>query len=313
MSRILRVFFATILAGAICSHCQAGNFSVRLVAQPQTLQIGHRGIIQIWGWADDFAADANNGINVWQFDLLVEPNSTGVVVIPQTDDINSVITIYSPVPFDSDLLPMISINNPSPGDIHLLGATTLESPQDSNCGVGGYSLLAEVVVEANSAGIVSYSANGLQQDFYAILRDGQYLNGIFDRFESPATITIIDSPVLMADFNGDGIVSTLDMQEIMSSWLAEEPGLTADIAPDGGDGRVDIYDFIEFSGEWQPVYYKADLNADGIIDFIDFAKVAEAINTGTNLVDIAPGQGDGITNIHDLLEIINHWLEFSYR
>ncbi len=52
----------------------------------------------------------------------------------------------------------------------------------------------------------------------------------------------------------DGIIDTFDLNELAGQWLDTTGGLTADIAPYGGDGTVDLADFAEFATAWLEDY-----------------------------------------------------------
>jgi hypothetical protein len=55
-------------------------------------------------------------------------------------------------------------------------------------------------------------------------------------------------PPLLADFNVDYVVNDLDLITLLSDWL--QGGADADIAPAGGDGTVDLFDFSIFAQLW---------------------------------------------------------------
>jgi hypothetical protein len=60
-------------------------------------------------------------------------------------------------------------------------------------------------------------------------------------------------------------------------------------------------------------WLRADINSDGIIDFVDYSILASNWLLGEHYigVDIAPPGGDGIVDALDLNEIALHWLETS--
>jgi len=117
-----------------------------------------------------------------------------------------------------------------------------------------------------------------------------------------------------ADLNHDRIINLEDFAILSGQWLQEPGTPSADIAPHGGDGIVDIYDLAELVTYWlesiQNKYY-ADLNHDGIINLEDFAILSGQWlqEPGTPSADIAPYGGDGIVDIHDLSELVTYWLE----
>jgi subtilase family protein len=67
-----------------------------------------------------------------------------------------------------------------------------------------------------------------QAQQYSLLLSGQQLGG-----------------VAQADLNGDGLIDWLDAHLLATFWLSDEP--LADIAPDPGDGIVNLLDFAELA------------------------------------------------------------------
>lgn len=61
----------------------------------------------------------------------------------------------------------------------------------------------------------------------------------------------------LADFTDSGIVDIEDLRVLTSGWLGES-NHTADIAPDGGDGNVDLTDFARLAEKWmsQQTWYQ---------------------------------------------------------
>jgi len=59
------------------------------------------------------------------------------------------------------------------------------------------------------------------------------------------TVTVKSNP---ADVNGNGSVDFADLAQLVGFWLTDEPAL--DIAPPGGDGKVNLLDFAEFANDW---------------------------------------------------------------
>jgi hypothetical protein len=63
--------------------------------------------------------------------------------------------------------------------------------------------------------------------------------------DSTLTIVLTVKP----DLNTDGGVDSLDLVVMFSDWL--QGGSDADIAPDGGDGSVNLLDFALLAKDWQ--------------------------------------------------------------
>jgi len=62
--------------------------------------------------------------------------------------------------------------------------------------------------------------------------------------DSTLTLVLTVKP----DLNADGIVDEQDLVMLLSDWL--QGGSEADIAPDGGDGTVNLLDFALFAKHW---------------------------------------------------------------
>lgn len=73
---------------------------------------------------------------------------------------------------------------------------------------------------------------------------GQCYNPIQQRYEA-VMWTSLDTPFCQADFNGDGVVNTLDMLAYLNAWSAGDA--SADI---NGDGSVNTLDLLEFLNLW---------------------------------------------------------------
>jgi hypothetical protein len=104
-------------------------------------------------------------------------------------------------------------------------------------------------------------------------------------------------PVL-GDFNCPDGVDWIDLAVLCEQWLFEE--LSADVAPDGGDGFVNFLDWGVFAEKWQIT-----------VDFGDLADFADQwLKTGANhyIADVAPDLGDGIVNVADFAVLADSWL-----
>jgi hypothetical protein len=102
------------------------------------------------------------------------------------------------------------------------------------------------------------------------------------------------------DLNKDCGVDFVDLGMMAEDWLLEE--LSADVAPDGGDGFVNFLDWAIFADGWQTTH--------DIFDLADFAD--QWLKTGSNdlIADIAPAShGDGIVNLPDFAALANNWLQ----
>jgi len=52
-----------------------------------------------------------------------------------------------------------------------------------------------------------------------------------------------------------------------------------------------------------------DFNGDRVIDFFDFARLAQSWRSADVSVDVAPPAGDGIVDFNDLAVLVGHWLQ----
>ena len=104
-------------------------------------------------------------------------------------------------------------------------------------------------------------------------------------------------PVLW-DFSCPDGVDGIDLAVLCEQWLFKE--LSADVAPDGGDGFVNFLDWGVFAEKWQVT-----------VDFDDLADFADQwLKTGANhyIADVAPDGGDGIVNMEDFAVLADSWL-----
>jgi hypothetical protein len=104
-------------------------------------------------------------------------------------------------------------------------------------------------------------------------------------------------PVLW-DFSCPDGVDGIDLAVLCEQWLFKE--LSADVAPDGGDGFANFLDWGVFAEKWQVT-----------VDFDDLADFADQwLKTGANhyIADVAPDGGDGIVNMEDFAVLADSWL-----
>jgi hypothetical protein len=91
-------------------------------------------------------------------------------------------------------------------------------------------------------------------------------------------------------------VDLADFAIFIDQWLLEK--LSADVAPDGGDGIVNFIDWATFANGWQG-------NMNQLADFTSQWLMRSAYSA-----DIAPAPGgDGFVNMLDFALLADHWLE----
>ena len=96
------------------------------------------------------------------------------------------------------------------------------------------------------------------------------------------------SPVLITNISPDApdrVVNLLDYAMFANAWLSNSESdnwnSKCDFGPNGGDGKVDFYDWYVFAGQWLG-YYQSD---------------------------IYPNEGDGKVDLHDFAVFADNWLE----
>ncbi len=141
-------------------------------------------------------------------------------------------------------------------------------------------------------------------------------NGDPDSSLYPAPLSITAS--LSADFDDSGRVDMIDFVILGGQWRQPPGAPSADIAPAGGDGNVDVNDLGMFTEQWlmtDSLYpLLADIDLSGFVDMIDFVILGGQWMQpgGDPSADIDPLGGDGIVDFNDLNIITEHWLMESY-
>ena len=102
---------------------------------------------------------------------------------------------------------------------------------------------------------------------------------------------------LPGDCDSDFDVDMDDLGLFSKQWLLEE--LSADVAPDGGDGIVNFVDWAVIADGWQETTDMNDVN-----DFVE-----QWLQLGSWCADVAPPGGDGIVNFLDFAAVANYWME----
>ena len=90
-------------------------------------------------------------------------------------------------------------------------------------------------------------------------------------------------------------VDMRDFAVLAAQWRLEK--LSADVAPDGGDGIVNFLDWAVFADGWQST-----------TDIYDLAVFVDQW-LSSYCADIAPDGGDGVVNMRDLRILAENWLE----
>jgi len=137
------------------------NAVFKLTASQNTLGVSDTAVIGLWANIEEQSSGLN-GINVWQLDMRVDVDD----VISVTD-----VQVLQPAPLDPMLPEYGSINSTFDGNVLGIGGGVMSAPQDSSVGVGGFTLLANITVQAIGVGQTTYSLNGDTAGFYVWLRD----------------------------------------------------------------------------------------------------------------------------------------------
>lgn len=108
-----------------------------------------------------------------------------------------------------------------------------------------------------------------------------------------------------ADFNNDGFVNFSDYSQLANDWLAQGTHIKADLF---NRHKVDILDLSALAKQWLSWKYprrQVDLNADGVVDFLDYALLADQWQQKTSFGnDIT---GTGCFTAADLQALLRHW------
>ncbi len=165
------------------------------------------------------------------------------------------INIYGTDPFKADT----DEDGVSDGDeVLIYGTNPLETDTDGDGMPDGYE--------------ISYGLNPLIDDTAGDL-DGDGLTNIYEfennlrpdkidtdddgrndkwEIENATNPLVYDNFVLVAgDINRDGVFDIGDLSAMAHQWLSKRDNLTGDIAPDGGDGIVDMLDLAVFAEIWE--------------------------------------------------------------
>jgi hypothetical protein len=112
----------------------------------------------------------------------------------------------------------------------------------------------------------------------------------------------------LGDFDFSGQVDIADLAMLAERWLSGEPVL--DIAPDGGDGVVNLLDYSKLFEQGLYTWTSsADFDRSGKVDILDLAMLAQNWLSDEPVFDIAPDGGDGIVNLLDLAVFCGRWLD----
>ncbi|MGA1979737.1 MAG: PEP-CTERM sorting domain-containing protein [Sedimentisphaerales bacterium] len=175
-SKLKLICFATLVL-LFFNAVSSADLLFQMTATKNTLAVGEEVTIGIWANIEEQTTGLN-GLNLWQLDMVADVPS---VVKVKTDGTKSgtEINFIAPSPRDLDGTGWTSINkdldaNVFEGNVLGLGATIASMPDDSDTGVGGFTLLVEVTIEGIAPGTVEYNlvdALGVGGGFYGVLRD----------------------------------------------------------------------------------------------------------------------------------------------
>ena len=109
-----------------------------------------------------------------------------------------------------------------------------------------------------------------------------------------------------------------DLMVLTDEWLAESVAISADMAPDGGDGMVDLLDWTRLANAWytstgqlgwDEMCDMAPATPDGTIDALDFSVFADQwLDRSARFADIAPaGASDGRVDMLDYALFSENW------
>jgi len=195
-SKLKLVCFA-VLALHFFNAVSFANLLFQMTATQNTLTVGEEATIGIWANIEE-EPNGLNGLNLWQLDMVADvPDVVKVKTdgtIPGTE-----IDFIAPSPQDPDGTGWASVNqdldtNVFEGNVLGLGATLATMPDDSDTGVGGYTLLVEVTIEGIASGTVEYDLVEEEGNYYDIM-DGnlQFVpgNNVFTVVPEPGSLLIM--------------------------------------------------------------------------------------------------------------------------
>ena len=318
------VLACLVLASLILPPTAGGGvFRIKLVAMDTRIAVGQETTLQVWGWADDPAAQGMNGIGGWDISLAVPSAENGILQVKPdpSNPTRPAITVLGPSPFDNytSALTGVTFNTPYSGNVNWLGA--VGTGGSSTTGVGGYSLLANITVKGLTYGTATYSVASdpsVLTDTW--LMDGtQMTNWVLDP-ASVGTITVgpvtVYGVVSLVEFvgdytsvrvtfrlqpcgGGDTIVRTIYPNADGSFALDNIPVGTYQIAIKGDYWLQTVLNNITISAN--PTYIGTvsvkggDANGDNRVDFTDYSILQN--NFGQSGKTGAQGDFDGDGNV----------------
>lgn len=140
MNSKLKLICFAALAFHFFNAVSFADLLFQMSATKNTLAIGEKATISIWAYIEE-EVEEGNGLNAWQLDMVVDTD--GVVQVSADP------CLIAPPPIDP-ASGWLSLNADSTGNVYGLGAFT-EGRTYSDTGVGGFSLLAQVTIEAIGA------------------------------------------------------------------------------------------------------------------------------------------------------------------
>ena len=158
-----------------------------------------------------------------------------------------------------------------------------------NPGLPGFGYTRESTVLIDTLGETTVNMQAVS----TYLAEGWDFDNVWDmRCEGMNYPRLQSEPMLPGDFVCPEGVELNDLVVFYDEWLAEVMSLTADMAPAGGDGKVDLTDWAHLANAWMSSTGQAGWDAD---------------------CDIAPETPDGQINELDLSEFSGQWLYRSAR
>ena len=154
------------------------NAVFKMTATRNILEVGETATIGLWANIEEQTTGLN-GINLWQLDMVVDVGNVVTVVD---------VSLIAPSPRDTFMPEYVGINTPDSGNLLGVGASVFEAPKDSGVGVGEFSLLANITIQAIGLGEVTYSLGGDTLGFNAYLRDFDWGN-----WQDPSGTSVYDS------------------------------------------------------------------------------------------------------------------------
>lgn len=186
-----KTLFCILSVSLLCSLSHA-NLVMKITADDTVLTVGQTTTLRVYGLAEE--AVAGNGLYDWGVSAVVDVS--GVV------QANNIYNVIEPSPVDSGSI-IMSRNLGSSGNIDASAAIQFTASA-SEAGVGGYSELFNIEIEAIGYGDVQYSLSNILGDLFDLVTmyDTGSGNVTIDEANSVGQISVVPEPTSLLILSG---------------------------------------------------------------------------------------------------------------